>query len=396
MVSARGATLWKMRVLQPIDIRFGVDLHKRSSRRWLMHILERCNPRLAIVEYPCTVWSVLQSNVNYRDRPDELQALRDADRPFLRLTADIFRAQVQRGGHAIAENPASAASHVQPEILQLRSTYYETTSCLCMFGLTGRHGQLMQKRVRFIATHPYFVEALDWPCDRSHPHELVEGSNTASSACYPPALADAICRAFWRIVEEEDCGTTTYVVDSTPSATAPGSASSASVWYVDVNREEVRWRPLLVFVSPESPLYGKICSLVPWQVMNIQVAHLPKAKRVRTGLEECHRASVMLTNDDRVIIETEHLKTAQAPRERCPHGYLRHGLRAWGCRYAGAPPRTSEAVRGAERRHAHPRGYSTIGGGTPAARSEPRRGMVCGAAPGSEAESFGTHTSEAP
>ena len=55
---------------------------------------------------------------------------------------------------------------------------------------------------------------------------------------------------------------------------------------------------------------------MPWQVMNIQLAHLPKAKRVRTGLEDCHRASILLRNDDTITIETEYFKTAQAPRER--------------------------------------------------------------------------------
>ena len=46
-----------------------------------------------------------------------------------------------------------------------------------------------------------------------------------------------------------------------------------------------------------------------------QVAHPPKAKREKAGLEECHRASVLLFNDDTILIETEYLKEAQ-PRRR--------------------------------------------------------------------------------
>ena len=56
--------------------------------------------------------------------------------------------------------------------------------------------------------------------------------------------------------------------------------------------------------------------LVPWTIHAVQVAHLPKAKRVRAGLEHCHRASVLLLNDDTVVIETELIKESQAPRER--------------------------------------------------------------------------------
>ena len=53
-----------------------------------------------------------------------------------------------------------------------------------------------------------------------------------------------------------------------------------------------------------------------WKIHAVQVASLPKAKRVRAGLEHCHRASVLLLNDDSVVIESELIKESQAPRER--------------------------------------------------------------------------------
>lgn len=56
--------------------------------------------------------------------------------------------------------------------------------------------------------------------------------------------------------------------------------------------------------------------LVPWQIMNVQLAYLPRAKRIRPGLERSHRASILLQNDDRILVETEYLPDAQAPRER--------------------------------------------------------------------------------
>ena len=35
MVPIRAAKAWGLRVVQPIDIRYGVGLHSRDSRRWL-------------------------------------------------------------------------------------------------------------------------------------------------------------------------------------------------------------------------------------------------------------------------------------------------------------------------------------------------------------------------
>ena len=175
MISLRGGHAWGLRVMQPIDIRYGVDLRKRVCRRWLLKKLDEWNPRLAVVEFPCTPWSILQKNCNYQQDPDGLAQLQEADRPFLKLTKDIFESQRRRNGHAMAENPATASSHQEPEILYLRQHYYETTSCLCMFGVRGRNGKLMQKRVRFIATHQHLVNAVDRQCDRQHEHGKVEG-----------------------------------------------------------------------------------------------------------------------------------------------------------------------------------------------------------------------------
>ena len=174
--------------------------------------------------------------------------------------------------------------------MRLGSKWYETAACLCMFGLTGKNGLPRSEFASWPHTPPSW-RSWNLQCDRAHEHETVAGSNTASSACYPPDLGDAIGRAFWRVVEQEDFGTMT-VNESYYTNTA---------WYVGVNRQESQWKPLLaeaeealarkvqasIFVAPDSELYGKICKLVPWQVMNIQLAHLPKAKRVRAGLEDC-------------------------------------------------------------------------------------------------------------
>ena len=131
MISLRAGRNWGLKVLQPIDIRYGVDLRQRKWRRWLLRKLDVWNPRLAILEYPCTVWSILQRNCNYRDRPEELAEPQDADRPFLRLCKDVFDSQIRRHGHGLCENPATADSQNEEDIMALRRQHHETTSCLC-------------------------------------------------------------------------------------------------------------------------------------------------------------------------------------------------------------------------------------------------------------------------
>ena len=101
--------MWRTKVLQPVDIRYGCDLRKRQARRWLTQMLDKANPRLAIVEYPCTVWSTLNSNINYQGREEELARLREEDRPFLKLTEDIL---LRRS--AAADTPSQRTQHLQP------------------------------------------------------------------------------------------------------------------------------------------------------------------------------------------------------------------------------------------------------------------------------------------
>ena len=262
MVSIRAAHHWNLKVLQPIDIRVGVDLPQRRERHWLLRKMDKWRPRLALVEYPCTPWSILQRNVNYRDDPQALERLQERDQPFLKLTEDIFHGQVRRGGHAMTENPATADSQHQPPIQRLRDTFYETTSCMCRFGMVGRKGLPLLKRVRWIATHKKFTDALDLQCQHDHQHEKAEGSNTSLSAQYPPKLADTICKAYLDVVAEEDFG-----AHHSWDPMEPRGAH-----YVDVNKEEPRWRPLFdeaaeilarkvqkdLFIEPSTALYQKI------------------------------------------------------------------------------------------------------------------------------------------
>ena len=88
----------------------------------------------------------------------------------------------------MTENPDTADSQREPPIQRLRDQFFETTSCMCRFGMVGKKGLPFLKRVRWIATDKRFTDAVDLQCQQDHLHEKVEGSNTALSAQYPPQV----------------------------------------------------------------------------------------------------------------------------------------------------------------------------------------------------------------
>lgn len=99
--------------------------------------------------------------------------------------------------------------------------------------MVGKIGGPMMKRVRWIGTHPHMVQALDRQCDGLHEHEKVEGTNTALSAQYH---VDAIIQSYLEVVEMEDFGIIHYIWDT---------MNVRDVKYVEVNKTEAQWRPLL-------------------------------------------------------------------------------------------------------------------------------------------------------
>ncbi|CAE7023992.1 RE1 [Symbiodinium sp. CCMP2456] len=308
MVSIRAVHHWDLKVLQPVDLRYGLDLRRPADQQWLLDILAKFNPRLAVVEFPYTPWSRVGAS---SPGPDPRGTQQEDDRIYLHLAQRIFEEQKRRGGHAMAEVPSEVATRSGRELEGLREQHYETASELLTYDFANKGNHVTTRRVRFVATHPLLVRGLT---------PGVAKETDEHQPLYPPALGDAICRAYRDVVSAEDFGTSTTWATTT----------SRAVHYVDAVRREDDWRPLLeqaqellgrktahsLQVHPGTDLYKKVEALVPWQLASVQVAYLPKAKRVKTGLEECHRASVMLHNDNSITVETEFLKDAQAPRER--------------------------------------------------------------------------------
>jgi hypothetical protein len=123
---------------QIYDINSGIDLSLESERNSLKADLVRLSPRLVIVEFPCTPWSLI-SNMNYgysNERKQELRRIRLRHKPFLELTRDIFEIQIAHGNHALTENPQGSYARKQKPSRTSKTTMKPLASYLTCVDIT--------------------------------------------------------------------------------------------------------------------------------------------------------------------------------------------------------------------------------------------------------------------
>ena len=197
--------------MQPYDVLYGTNLRDGSQRAELRSDIARMQPRLVIVELPCTPWCgfkhVQASKSQKARRQVRQQQLRD--RPFLELAEDIFKDQLARGDHALLENPWNSMARKEPAIKRIEadkrciSAYCDQ----CMFN--ARHaesGLHIKKPTVFVCTSPEMAQELSRKCDRQHVHDTVQGRATSSSARYTRELARGILRGLRRTLQREEPG----------------------------------------------------------------------------------------------------------------------------------------------------------------------------------------------
>ncbi len=77
--------------MQPRDIMYGDDFYDPDLRHQVLEEIQSQRPRLAVIEFPCGLWSNL-TKLSYRsqERRRLLKKLRDQQRPFLDFTKQVF------------------------------------------------------------------------------------------------------------------------------------------------------------------------------------------------------------------------------------------------------------------------------------------------------------------
>ena len=104
--------------MQPYDLMYGVDLRDPAERARALDDLDRWQPRLAICEFPCRLWTTL-TNLNYKgpEGKARLEELREKERVFLEFTEEVFRRQMARGDEALLEQPLRSAARREDPIV---------------------------------------------------------------------------------------------------------------------------------------------------------------------------------------------------------------------------------------------------------------------------------------
>ena len=115
------------------------DFSRREDRELALALLDSEDPDWVVGAPPCTVFSLINANMNFPRLPPHVVKERlAAGRVHLKFVARIYRAQLRRGKFFLFEHPALASSWRDPSISALaKRRHVGMTTCnQCMFGFS--------------------------------------------------------------------------------------------------------------------------------------------------------------------------------------------------------------------------------------------------------------------
>ena len=171
---------WTM--MEPITLP-NWDLLRESDRKEALECLEKEDPDLMVIAWPCTVWSPLQHFGN--KTTEQIQALaerRTQQRQLLNFVYDACTQQRARGGAVVGENPKPSLAWTEEPIEKAFEGMGDTDTDMCQYGLRkpasedhlGRPMPL-KKRTRLRGTEE-IIEECSRRCPNHHEHAPVLGS----------------------------------------------------------------------------------------------------------------------------------------------------------------------------------------------------------------------------
>ena len=200
-------------VMQPTDLIYGVDLKIPENRKRLVDRINEERPRLAIVSYPCRLWSKL-ADTNYRSSQERrrLAKLRKEEEPFLELCEEIFESQLARGDDALAENPLCSKAWSVPAMKRIlgHPEVYAGVGHGCRFNVrSSSSGMLLKKPTLWVSTSPEICDALSLRCQNTsghvhHEHGECQGGDVSRRAGqYTVEIAKAIHKGFVKTLKRK-------------------------------------------------------------------------------------------------------------------------------------------------------------------------------------------------
>ena len=351
-----------LNAIQPIDMVHGVKLESKEDFSVLTRLLAERRPFLVVWEIRCDPWSNIQ-HLNYTQ--EELEKIRQAQYVSIKGMCDAIQFLKEKFNvHFLLENPWGTPFWQHPEIqkiMQLQDAKLSRGS-MCNFELRGKDGMLIKKDTGWLTDLDEIGSKLALPCPGNHQHEVCMGGNSKRAQIYTRQLAKAVVsglvqalqdRGDERFLRQETsakfswaCGSEfDEVVNMDMSAwIATRSPMEDShpvfdVLYLDINRDEESWRPLLqeaqvrlegkisnsAIVKTGSAFFSQIQDLVPWVIHQAQIVKNPKVRRIPQNLMSnkpiTHRAAILRFADGHVGMETKEVKSFSNSRFEVPVAY---------------------------------------------------------------------------
>jgi hypothetical protein len=181
-------------VLQPRDVRYNHDLRRQQDQDEVVEEVISQRPKLVWMAPPCTYWCKFY-HLNYNRL--QLRRLRKREAALVKFTGRIFELQHSLGGIAVIENPRSSDLWRHPELQR----FLGQVACfadvdLCQFGLKSlQDGRPLRKPLALLTNHQAFADGISQKCvGGEHEHRPIQGRDTAWTAVYPTAFANAVLR----------------------------------------------------------------------------------------------------------------------------------------------------------------------------------------------------------
>ena len=156
------------------------NLSQQSEREAALEYLDRCNPDLLVIAWPCKHWSPLQ-NLARRTRVQKqaLEEVRLEERKtLLSFSRQAALLQRRKKKALIGENPDGSAAWETPEIIDGFEGLAEATLDQCQYGLGHPNTKMpIRKRTRVMGQQETLTY-LHQRCPGNHEHAHIEGNVT--------------------------------------------------------------------------------------------------------------------------------------------------------------------------------------------------------------------------
>jgi hypothetical protein len=117
---------------------------------------------------------------------------------LIKFADEVMQLQVQLGGQFVVENPRGSDIWRTPDFQDWISSGRAqiAKADLCSYGMKNISGDFpLLKPLSLLCSNEVFAQHIQRLCDGGHEHMPIQGANTAHSAIYPTAFANAVLKS---------------------------------------------------------------------------------------------------------------------------------------------------------------------------------------------------------